>query len=521
MTTLYTPGSVSPATGKPLAEVAFTPPDQVQTMVEDARIAQESWASTPLETRIRLVTEMAQAVLAKHSEIAQIMAEETGRSALECTMSEIVALPAAVRVHAIVARDYLRPKKMKISQVEYPGKSAYVEQVPRGVVGIIAPWNYPLGNFWKHLFPALLAGNTVVLKPSEYTPRTGIWLAEICAENLPKNVVQCVIGAGAVGAALLDSGIDAVTFTGSVATGRKVAARAGELLIPATVELGGKDAAIVLADCDLERSAVGVAQWSMHNCGHNCAAIERVYVEDSIADTFVERLADIIGSLRVSEGGSEFSDLGPIQNPAQLQIVEDHIKDAIEKGAKLVVGGKKTGKGFGFEPTLLDECDHTMKVATEETFGPVLAVIRVRDSDEAVKLANDSPYGLNGSVWTRDTKRGKQIARQLQVGIALVNNHAITGTMSHLPWTGVKDTGTGVASSQWAYPVFVRPRTLFVDRSSKPDPWWMPADEHLQALADTLILRGQGSAIATLKLAGIVGKRIKSIRELAHKSLSS
>lgn len=509
------PGTLSPATGDTLSDVKNTPVEEVQGIVITASNAQKAWAALPFESRAALCTELASAVLQRHEEIAKIMSEETGRSRLECTMSEIVSLPASVKTHIRVAKEALKPQKMPISFIEYPGKSAVVEQIPRGVVAIIAPWNYPLGNFWKHLFPALLSGNTVVLKPSEFTPRTGQWLADVCETIFPKGVIHCVSGGGDVGAALLESGIHAVTFTGSVSTGRKVAARAGELLIPATVELGGKDAAIVLADCDLNRTAIGIAQWAMHNCGHNCAAIERVYVEEAIADAFVDKLANIVSRLRVATGDDGFSELGPVQNSPQLAIVTRHVDDAVSQGAILRAGGKPTGKGLGFAPTVLDKCTQNMTVVSEETFGPVVAIVRVKDVNEAIVLANDSRYGLNGSVWTRDIQRGEAIARQLEVGIALVNNHAITGTLSHLPWTGVKETGTGVAASKWSYHVFTRPRTIFTDRSSKPDPWWIPADANLGALCEALIQRGQGSLSATLKLAGIVGKRVKAIDAFA------
>ncbi|MEZ4462145.1 MAG: aldehyde dehydrogenase family protein [bacterium] len=373
----------------------------------------------------------------------------------------------------------------------------------------------PAWQLLKPLFPALLSGNGVVIKPSEFTPRTGAWLAEQCDAVLPKGLVGLVQGGGDIGAAVLNAGIDAVTFTGSVPTGRKVAQRAAELLIPCSVELGGKDAAIVLADCDLDRTVMGIAQWSMHNCGQNCAAIERVYVEASIADTFVARLGAVLGKMRVAQGDG-FSELGPVQSAQQLAIIEDHVQDAVAHGATLVVGGKRTGQGLGFQPTLLDKCTADMKCIKDETFGPTVAVVRVKDATEAVKLANASPYGLNGSVWTKDVQKGERIARTLNVGIALVNNHAITGTLAQTPWTGVKDTGFGIAASRHSYHTFCRPMTIFIDSSSKPDPWWAPANDDLQALADALIARSQGSLAATLKLAGIVGRRVKAINAFAR-----
>jgi acyl-CoA reductase-like NAD-dependent aldehyde dehydrogenase len=511
MNNAVSPGTISPATGTALTAVAANSPEDVVAIVEAARAAQVSWAALSLKVRVKQLEGFVHAVLSSHAEVLEIMSQETGRSQTECMMSEVVGLMDYLRAAHRAAIKALAPEKIKLSVLDYPGKSVVVEAIPRGVVGIIAPWNFPLSNFWKSLFPALLAGNAVVLKPSEHTPRTGAWLAEQCGLTLPEGLVGLVQGAGEVGAALLNAKIDSIVFTGSVRTGKRVAVAAAERLIPCSVELGGKDAAIVLADCDLERTIAGITQWGMMNAGQNCSGIERVYVETSIADQFVSRLGKAIAQLRVAP--DEPCDLGPLQNQAQLEIVRTHVDDAKEKGATLVCGGEPTGQGYGFQPTLLDNCTPKMKLVHEETFGPVIAIIRVNDAQDALLQANDCLYGLNGSVWTTDLKKGEALARKLEVGIALVNNHSLTGIMAEVPWTGVKDTGTGVAGSRHAYESFVRRRTVFVDRSKKPDPWWLPVTPELHPLGQALIERNLGSKRALLKLAGLVGKRIKSIRE--------
>ena len=517
MTTDFTPGAYSPATAEPIDGVDSTPPEEVADVVAHAENAQPAWADKSLKERRKLLEEAAQRVLERADEIADIVSMETGKSVDEVLLNEVSGIGEYAKVAAKEAKQALKPTKVKLSSVAYPGKRAVVEAVPRGVVGIIAPWNYPLSIFYKPLFPALLAGNAVVLKPSEYTPRTGQWLAERFGEVIGDDLVGVVQGGGQVGAALLESGIDAVTFTGSVPTGKKVAARAAELLIPASVELGGKDAAIVLADCNLERTLAGIAQWSLHNCGQNCGAIERVYVEESIADEFVTRLGRLADTVRVHPGG-DHCEIGPLQNPEQHQIVERHVDDAVDKGATLVAGGKPCGDGLGYRPTVLDHCTDDMNVMTEETFGPVIAVGRVDDADEAVELANGSPYGLNGSVWTSDIRRGEEIARRLEVGVALVNNHAIPGSMANIPWTGTKNTGTGVAASRFSYPTFVRPRTVFVDKSKKPDPWWFPLDESSREMADRLIAFSRGSLMAGLGMAGVARRRVKAITQWVQDS---
>jgi acyl-CoA reductase-like NAD-dependent aldehyde dehydrogenase len=511
---LPAPGSANPATGAPLEPVAAASTEQVRAAVTAARAAQSAWAARPFNERAELMLALAKRILERRAEVMKLMSAETGRDETECLISEITPVMGQVKGHLRTARVALAAEKVRLSPLEFPGKKAWIEAVPRGVVGIIAPWNYPLGNFMKSLYPALLSGNAVVLKPSEHTPRTGAWLAAQCAEVLPKDLVGLVQGAGPVGVALLESGIDSVVFTGSVPSGRKVAARCGELLIPCSVELGGKDAAIVLADCNLERTVLGVAQWALHNAGQNCAAIERVYVEEAIADRFVEALGRAVARLRVAPQQGP-SDLGPLQNEGQLRIVEAHVADAVAKGAKLVCGGKRTGAGLGFQPTVLDRCDEQMQVVVDETFGPVIALVRVKDAEEAIARANQSRYGLNGSVWTTDLARGTALARRLEVGVALVNNHAITGTMSELPWTGTRETVFGVAQSRHAYPTYVRRRAVFVDSSRDPDPWWMPASGDSAAFGEAVVEMALGSLGATFRLLGLLKKRVQSIRALA------
>lgn len=508
------PGTINPVTGAPLEPVAHTPVADVAAAIERARQAQPAWAATPFAERARRVRELGKLIVARRAEGAAAMAPELGRTPGMCEIAELNNSVAFTEAAIKAAREALAPTKVKLSALDFPGKRIVVEAVPRGVVGIIAPWNYPVGTFMKSLLPALLAGDAVVMKPSEHTPRAGAWLAGLAREAIGGEVVQLVQGGGDVGAALVEGAIDAVVFTGSVPTGRRVAQAAAQRLIPCSLELGGKDAAIVLADCDLDRTALGIAQWSMFNSGQDCSSIERVYVEEGIADAFVQKLATVAGKLRVADGSGE-AELGALQNANQLAIVEDHVADAVEKGAKVLTGGERTGNGYGFPATVLDHCTHDMKVMTDETFGPVVAVCRVSSGEVAVAKANDCRYGLNGSVWTKNLAAGEELARRMEVGIALVNNHSFTGTMPETPWTGTKETGPGVASSKWAYGTFVRRRTVVVDKNKDPDPFWMPADETLETFRGLLAQRNLGGGLGVmLKLGGVVGKRVKAIRGL-------
>ncbi len=510
----YAPGSVNPATLAPLPPVANSSLDDVKRAVATARDAQRAWAALPLNDRATRIKALGQAVLSKADELARVMADETGRSTTECKASELTSLSPYIDTAIAEARRALTPHKVRFSPLDFPGKRGVTEAVPRGVIGIIAPWNYPLGNFWKSLFPALLSGNGVVMKPSEFTPRTGAALAAIAAEVLPAGLVGLVQGSGDVGGALVDE-VDAIVFTGSVPSGKKVAARAATRLIPTSLELGGKDAALVLADCDVTRTALGVAQWALHNCGQNCAAIERVYVEEAVADQFVATLTRVVSKLRVSTG-NEDGDLGPLLNENQLALVERHVDDAKAKGAKVLCGGARTGNGFGYAPTVLDNCTNTLDVVREETFGPVIAVLRVKSAEDAVRAANDSRYGLNASVWTKDLKRGEALLAQLHAGVGYVNNHAFAGILADVPWTGVKDSGPGIAASAYAYGVFTRPRTAIIDSGKNPDPWWLPATPELSAFVEALLARGRGGGLGVLlKLGGLAKKRTASILALA------
>lgn len=503
-------GTTNPATGAPLDPVPYTDPADVATAVAHARAAQAAWAALPFAQRADRVREVGRRILERRDEICALLGQEMGRSATDSLFSEVVFAVSYTSGAVKVAKEALAPRTVRLSPLDFPGKSAVIEAVPRGVIGIIEPWNYPLLQFYKPLFPALLAGNTVVLKPSEHAPRTGMWLHRLCQEVLPQGVVQCVVGAGDVGSALVEAEIDALVFCGSVATGRKVAARCAERLLPCSVELGGKDAAIVLSDCDLPRTVAGVMQWSMHNAGQDCSSIERVYVEQSIADAFVDQLANAVGRLRVAPEPD--AEVGPLQNAAQLQIVARHVQQAVDAGAVVRCGGAPTGNGHGFQPTVLDRCTDEMEVVMHETFGPVVAIVRVADEAEAVRRANAGLYGLCGSVWTRDISRGERVARQLDVGIALVNNHSFPGSIPAIPWTGTKLTGTGTAASVFAYETFVRRRTIIVDRSAKPDIFWKPSNAELAKLGSGVAELALGRLGSVLTVLPLLGKRVAAIR---------
>lgn len=504
---------VSPLDLKALPPVKRTTPPELAAAVARARAAQKSWEALGFKKRAKLLKAAARVMLERRAEAIEIIRLEAGKSPAQAAMTEAVGPLDYLKNWIGVVRPFLKRKKMPISPLAFPGKSGWVDMVPRGIVALIAPWNYPVATYFKPLFPALLCGNTVVVKPSEYTPRGGIWFQKILAEFLPPGVCEIVIGGRETGQALLESGVDAVVFTGSSASGRKVLEICAKQMIPCNVELGGKDAAIVLADCNLERTIAGVVQWGFQNAGQDCGAIERVYVVDSIADKFVDGLTAATSRLRI--GGPDY-DVGPLSMPRQLEIVEEHVADALAKGAELRCGGKRTGEGFWFQPTVLDHCTQNMKAVAEETFGPVVPVLRVKNVEEAIAKTNDNAFGLNASIWSADRNAAVELGKRLEVGTVFVNNHAITGAMAFAPWTGVKESGYGIATGTHSLGFFTRPKTTLVDKSSGPDPWWLPMDSVMVEVGERLALAQLGKLTAALKIPLLMRKRVATIMKMVR-----
>ena len=489
--------------------------ESARTAVERARKAAQIWADKPLQWRIKAIERAAKRMLADREEVVALASAELGKCDVECVFNEALGALDSVSNWSKVVRAAVGPNRVPLNPIGFPNKSATVELVPRGVIGIIAPWNYPMSGLFRSMLPALLTGNGVVLKPSEHSPRTSSWYAEQLARELPAGLVQVVQGDGSVGEALLEAGIDACVFTGSIKAGRSVQARCGELGIPSSIEMGGKDAAIILADADLDRTVAGVTHWSLSNAGQACGAIEIAYVDKRIADAFVDRMRRAWSRLNTNAkaSGSGEVDVAPLANARQLQVVEAQVADAIAKGAKAAHGGARTGRGFGYVPTLLDHCNATMDVVRDETFGPVLAVVRIEGASDAVMAINEARYGLGASIWTSDLNRGKRLAGKLDVGIVTINNHAFTGAIPALPWSGTRDTGFGIANSEHALLTFARPKAVVVDESKSPEFFWMPYDNALLELGHILADAQIGKLLRAWKIPLGFRKRTARIRE--------
>ena len=435
----------NPATGERVATVADLDRDAVAALAARGRAAQPGWEAYGFDGRARVMLRAQKWVMDNADRIVATIISETGKTFEDASLAEISYAGNAFGFWAKHAEEYLSDERVKSSQLLVKGKKLINRYRPLGLIGVIGPWNYPLTNSFGDCIPALMAGNSVILKPSEITPLTSLLMAEGLREcGLPENVLQVATGRGGTGAALVEH-VDMIMFTGSTRTGKKVAEAAAKRLIPASLELGGKDPMIVLSDADLERAANFAAYYSMQNAGQTCISIERVYVEEPVYDEFVEKVAEKVRALRVGKPeGPGSVEVGAITFPPQLQTIEEHVTDAIDKGARVLTGGhSKPGPGRFYEPTVLVDVDHTMKCMTEETFGPTLPIMKVADADEAVRLSNDSRYGLGSSVFTRDVERGEQIARRLEAGAANVNDAMINYTVLELPMGGAKQSGLG------------------------------------------------------------------------------
>lgn len=435
----------NPATGETVATVADLDRDAVVAMAARGRAAQPGWEAYGFDGRARVMLRAQKWVMDNADRIIATIMSETGKTFEDASLAEISYAGNAFGFWAKHAEEYLADERVKSSQLLVKGKKLILRYRPLGLIGVIGPWNYPLTNSFGDCIPALMAGNSVILKPSEVTPLTSLLMAEGLREcGLPENVLQVATGRGETGAALVEQ-VDMIMFTGSTRTGKKVAEEAAKRLIPASLELGGKDPMIVLSDADLERAANFAAYYSMQNAGQTCISIERAYVEEPVYDEFVQKVAEKVGALRVGKPeGPGSVEVGAITFPPQMQTIEEHVTDAVDKGARVLTGGHaKQGAGRFYEPTVLVDVDHTMKIMTEETFGPTLPIMKVRDADEAVRLSNDSRYGLGSSVFTRDVERGEQIARRLEAGAANVNDAMINYTVLELPMGGAKHSGLG------------------------------------------------------------------------------
>ena len=435
----------NPATGEVIGTVPNRSADEVAEIVARARAAQPAWDALGFAGRARILRRAQKWVVDNSERLIETIVSETGKTYEDAQLAEISYVANSFGFWAKHAPEFLADEKIKSSNPFVAGRKLILRFRPVGVVGVIGPWNFPLSNSFGDCIPALAAGNACVLKPSEVTPLSSLVVEEMAREiGMPEHVFSVATGDGGTGAALVDE-VDFVMFTGSTKTGRKVMERAARTLTPVSLELGGKDPMIVLDDADIDRAANAATFYAMNNAGQVCISTERAYVDEAVYDQFVAKVTDNVRKLRQGEShGPGEADVGAVIFPPQLDIVEDHVRDAVDKGARVLTGGKRAeGAGRYYEPTVLVDVDHTMKCMTDETFGPTLPIMKVGDAEEAVRLANDSPYGLAASVWTRDAARGEDVARRVEAGAVCVNDAQINYVALELPMGGWKASGLG------------------------------------------------------------------------------
>lgn len=476
----------------PMPEVAI----DVQTAVTRARAAQRKWAETPVRERLRVIRNFQQALYRGVDAVAALIAEETGKPKAEALTAEVVVTLDATRFLLKEVPRVFRRERVAHGNLAMRAKRAYLLREPYGVVGIISPWNYPFSIPASEVLAALACGNAVVLKPSEFTPRCALKLQELLfVAGLAHDLLHVVPGEGSAGAALVAAPIDKLIFTGSVATGKKIAKAAAEKLLPVVLELGGKDPMIVLENADVDIASSAAVWGAFMNAGQTCLSIERCYVHRDIHERFVQACVEKVKKLRVGE------EIGPLINDRQLQTVEAQVQDAVARGARVECGGQRLSAPHSYAPTVITHADHSMRLLTDETFGPIMPVIPFANDDEAVRLANDSTFGLAASVWTRDRSRGEALARRINAGTVMVNDLIAAFGISEAPHGGFGESGIGRTHGRMGLEEMVRTKYIDVDLlPGMPKVWWFGYGDafyaQMRGFVDVLFARSIGKKIS-------------------------
>jgi len=508
--------SYNPATQAEVGRASQMSSADVNAAVERSRAVFENWKITSFAERSRLVMRAREVILAAMEEIAHLISDESGKPFGEAIAMEIAPVLDLMQYFARNAEKLLGTSSIAIGLYGLLGRSSRIVYHPLGVVGIIPAWNYPFSIPLGETVMALMAGNTVVIKPSELTPLVGLKIGEIFAKaGFPDDVVQVVTGDGRTGAALVDAAPDKIMFTGSVATGKKIAAAAAKNLTPVVLELGGKDPMIVFADANLELAADAAVWGAFCNSGQSCSSVERLYVEESAVEELTRKIVAKTRQLKQDKGDKETTSIGAMSSERQVQIVEDHVEDFRAAGAKIETGGRRNPdlEGLFYEPTVITNANNDMRGMREETFGPTLPIATFTTEDEAIRLANDSEFGLTASVWTRDAAKGKRVAQQIEAGSVCVNEVLYTHGIGQTPWGGFKNSGRGRTHGREGLLELVQPQHIHINHLSLlPNAWWFPYSpisvETFRGFAHKF---ASGSLIKTMALMPQLFKRIKEL----------
>ncbi len=499
--------SVNPATGEVLGEVDSAGPAEMRVAIARARAAQPAWEALGVPARLRIMRRFQRLLLSRKSDIARRITAEAGKPFVEAMLTEVFVVLDAVRFLIENGHAILRNQNLPHGNLIMKTKAGRIHRAPYGVIGIISPWNYPFSIPATETLAALTAGNAVVLKPSELTPLVAIELLSLIRQSgVPDDVFQVLPGDGATGADLVGGDIDKLVFTGSVATGRRIAAIAGQRLLPIVLELGGKDSMLVLEDADLDVASSGAVWGAFMNAGQTCLSIERCYVHHSLYSAFLDACCEKAKKLRIGNGMDAGTEIGPMINDRQVRVVEAQLKDAVQRGARILTGGNRlpeVGPTF-FAPTVLADVDHSMRIMQEETFGPVLPVTSFRDEAEGIRLVNDSDFGLAASVWTNNRSGGERVARQIKAGTVMVNDAVSCFSISEAPHGGVKSSGIGRTHGRWGLEEMVRVRYIandYLPRMKKI--WWFGYGKSFTAEMENFVDFLFAGTIASRLRAGI------------------
>ncbi|MCC6774312.1 MAG: aldehyde dehydrogenase family protein [Gemmatimonadaceae bacterium] len=481
----------------------------VDTAIARARHAQAAWGARPIGERAVVLERFRRLLHARRAEVVTVISRETGKPPAEAAMSELATTLDLARFYLRVAPAHLTPRTLVPGSLALWRKRILITSIPYGTVAVIAPWNYPFMLPAGIVIPALVAGNAVLLKPSELTPSSGELLGELLhAAGIPNDILQVLPGDGTVGAALIQGAVDKVFFTGSVATGRRVAHACAERLIPCSVELGGSDPAVVLDDADIEHAASGITWGRFSNGGQTCVAPKRVFVVGDAYEPFVAAMRRRIEALQLGQPGAMAYDMGPLIQPSQHAVLAAQRDDAIERGARVEAVGDVAEADAIFPPTLLLDVPREARVLQEETFGPLLPIVRVADVAEAVAMANATPFGLSASVWSRDRRRARAVAGLLEAGTVVINDVTLVPGIAEVPHGGVKASGSGRSHGLAGLDECVRTRTIVDDLFTRwRQAWWFGYGEDAAARADAYLRLAHGRTLR---------ERLSGVRKVLH-----